>query len=87
MAKKLSDSEIKQRLRQLRNVTHLHAVAREKLAQALATIKALKQQLVNKELRIAELETRLLDKEGYHQDPSVNVPYRTFALSCLTYGV
>jgi len=64
MAKKLSDSEIKQRLQQLRNVTHLHAVARDKLAQALETIKDLKQQLVSKDLRIAELETRLLDKEA-----------------------
>jgi transposase len=64
MSRKLSDQEIKQRLQQLRNVTHMHAIARAKLLHALATIKDLKRQLVNKDLRIAELETKLLDKEA-----------------------
>jgi len=64
MAKKLSDSEIKQRLQQLRNVTRLHAIARAKLERALATIKDLRHQLANKDLYIAELETKLLEKEA-----------------------
>lgn len=64
MSKKLSDQEIKQRLQQLRNVTHLHAVARARLAKAFDLIKALKLQLTAKDERIAELETALLDKES-----------------------
>lgn len=62
--RKLSDQEIKQRLQQLRNVTRLHAIAREKLQQALATIKDLKVQLLAKDQHITELETKLLDKEA-----------------------
>lgn len=64
MAKRLSDDEIEKRLQQLRNVTNLHAVARDKLLKALITIKDLKRQLANKDLHITELETKLLDKEA-----------------------
>lgn len=64
MAKKLSDTEIKQRMQQLRNVTHLHAVARDKLMGALATIKDLKLQLGTKDERITELEVQLANKES-----------------------
>ncbi len=63
MSRKLSDQEIKQCLQQLRNVTHLHAIARDRLAKALATVKGLKHQLAHKDLRIAELETKLLNKD------------------------
>ena len=63
MAIKLSDSEIKHRLVQLRNITKLHAIARAKLLEALATIKELRALLKAKDARIAELEATLADKE------------------------
>lgn len=64
MSRKLPNSEIKQRLQQLRNVTKLHAIARQRLLEALATIKALKALLASQDARIAELETKLADKEA-----------------------
>jgi len=68
MAKKLSDTEIKHRLQQLRNITHWHAVARTKLEQALATIKDLRLQLQAKDTRIAGLEVLLADKESQRKE-------------------
>ncbi len=64
MSRKLSDSEIKQRLQQLRNVTQLHAIARQKLQEALASLRELRAQLASKDARIAELEMKLADKEA-----------------------
>jgi transposase len=68
MARKLTDTEIKHRLQQLRNITHLHGVARDRLEQALATIKDLRLQLASKDERIAELEVQLLDKESQRKE-------------------
>jgi transposase len=68
MSKKLSDSEIKHRLQQLRNMTHLHAVARDRLERTLATVKDLKLQLATKDQQIAELEVRLADKESQRKE-------------------
>jgi transposase len=68
MAKRLSDTEVKQRLQQLRNVTKLHAVARAKLLAALATIRELRALLIQKDTRIAELEARLVDKETQRKE-------------------
>jgi transposase len=68
MATRLTDTEIKQRMQRLRNVTHLHSVARDRLLSALATIKDLRLQLVAKDERIAELEVRLADKESQRKE-------------------
>jgi transposase len=68
MAKRLSDLEIKKRLQQLRNVTHLHTVARARLEKALATIKDLKLQLQARDTRIAEMEVLLADKESQRKE-------------------
>lgn len=68
MAQKLTDTVIKQRLQQLRNVTMLHAKAREKVAQLLATVADLKERLRMKDARIAELEVLLADKESQRKE-------------------
>src|SRR5437660_6506880 len=68
MAKKLSEAEIKRRLRQLRNVTMLHARAIAKVAKLEALLKARDELLLQKDARIAELETKLLDKEAQRKE-------------------
>jgi transposase len=68
MAKKLTDTEIKQRLQQLRNVTMLHARAMAKIAKLEALLKARHALLVQKDARILELETKRLDKESQRQE-------------------
>lgn len=68
MAKKLTESEIKQRLQQLRNVTHLHAVARDRLTSAMFTIKDLELQLTRKDELISKLEIKLADKESQRKE-------------------
>ena len=64
MAKKLSDTEIKNRLQQLRNITMLHARAIAKVAKLERLVKAKDALLLQRDQRIAELETALLDKEA-----------------------
>jgi hypothetical protein len=64
MPKKLSDTEIKKRLQQLRNITMLHARAIAKVAKLETLLKTKNQLLTAKDSRIVELEIQLLDKES-----------------------
>ncbi len=68
MAKKLSDVEIKQRLQQLRNVTNLHARAMAKVTKLESLLKLKDHLLLEKDQRIAELETKLMDKEAQRKE-------------------
>lgn len=64
MATKLSDLEVRHRLQQLRNMTALHTRAIAKIARLETVITAKDNLLAEKDHRIAELETKLLDKEA-----------------------
>lgn len=68
MAKKLSDSEVKQRLQQLRNITMLHARAIAKVAKLETLVRTKDMLLEERDRRIAELETKLLDKEAQRKE-------------------
>ncbi len=68
MAKKLAEAEIKKRLQQLRNVTMLHARAIAKIAKLEAWLEVRDDLLLQKDARIVELETKLLDKEAQRKD-------------------
>jgi transposase len=68
MGLKLSEPEIKQRLQQLRNVTKLHAAARAQVAKLKALLLEKDIQLTAKNTRIAELETKLLNKESQRKE-------------------
>jgi transposase len=68
MPKKVSDTEIKHRLQQLRNVTMLHARAMARVTKLESIIAGLRAQLLRKEARITELETKLLDKEAQRKE-------------------
>lgn len=65
---RLTDTEIRKRLQQLRNVTHLHAVTRTKLEQALLVVKSLKIELATKDTRITELKLALISKESQRKE-------------------
>jgi len=60
---KLPEVEVKRRLQQLRNVTMLHSKAIGKIAKLEALLRLKDKLLGEKDARIAELETKLLDKE------------------------
>lgn len=67
MANQLSDQEIKRRLQQLRNVTSLHAKARQRV-ESLETIVAEQAKLLAaKDQYIAQLQQQLVDKEAQRQ--------------------
>jgi transposase len=68
MGLKLSETEITQRLQQLRNVTKLHAAARAQVAKLKSLLLEKDAQLATKDIRIAELETKLLDKESQRKE-------------------
>jgi transposase len=64
MPKKLPAAEIKKRLQDLRNVRMLHERAKARIAKLEALLKTKDELLLQKDSRIAELETELLDKEA-----------------------
>lgn len=68
MPKQLTDTEVKQRLQQLRNVTVLHARAIARVARLEAVVKARDELLRQKDTRISELETKLLNKESQRKE-------------------
>lgn len=70
MPKRLSDTEIKQRLQQLRNITMLHARAIAKVTKLEVLLKARDTLLLQKDAHIVQLETKLLDKEAQRKELS-----------------
>jgi hypothetical protein len=73
MASKLSDIEIKKRLQQLRNVTMLHAKARDRIASLEGVIVEKNILLAARDARIAELETALADKESQRRELAAKI--------------
>jgi transposase len=68
MGLKLSETEIKQRLQQLRNVTKLHAAARAQVARLKALLLEKDTLLAVKDQQIVELETKFADKESQRKE-------------------
>lgn len=68
MPKKLTDTEIKKRLQQLRNVTMLHSRALARVAKLEVLLCTKEEIIVSRDARIAELETKLLDKESQRRE-------------------